>query len=183
MLTKVCSTCKEIKLKELFAKDNSKKDKLRYQCRACHTESKKDHYKDNKDKILEANRQYRVVNSDLIRVSKQRYRKENPQKIRELSRQYSRRDRKRNPAKYAAKASYRRVKVRQATPVWVDRAAINGMYQLAALFNNVGITMHVDHVVPLRSDLVCGLHCEANLQLLPASDNTSKGNRWWPDMW
>lgn len=42
--------------------------------------------------------------------------------------------------------------------------------------------MHVDHIVPLQSDSVCGFHTEQNLQLLVASDNSMKGNHWWPDM-
>jgi hypothetical protein len=41
---------------------------------------------------------------------------------------------------------------------------------------------HVDHIVPLVSKFVCGLHCEANLQLLPGPENQRKGNRVWPDM-
>jgi hypothetical protein len=50
-------------------------------------------------------------------------------------------------------------------------------YEKAA---EMGLT--VDHVVPLKSPLVCGLHCEANLELIPANDNFRKGNRHWPDM-
>lgn len=37
---------------------------------------------------------------------------------------------------------------------------------------------HVDHVAPLVHPLICGVHCIANLQYLPAADNLSKHNKW-----
>ena len=40
----------------------------------------------------------------------------------------------------------------------------------------------VDHIVPLQSEKVCGLHTFSNLQLLDSDLNKSKGNRRWPDM-
>ena len=36
--------------------------------------------------------------------------------------------------------------------------------------------MHVDHVIPLRNRLVCGLHTQFNLQLLTPTENMRKGN-------
>ena len=41
----------------------------------------------------------------------------------------------------------------------------------------------VDHVVPLQSKFVCGLHCEANLQVITKSKNASKCNRFPANGW
>ncbi|HEX4608225.1 MAG TPA: hypothetical protein VH092_08465 [Urbifossiella sp.] len=60
---------------------------------------------------------------------------------------------------------------------WADLDAIKSIYQDA---NRLGLT--VDHIVPLVSKLVCGLHCEANLQLITFEENLRKSNRFWPDM-
>lgn len=72
----------------------------------------------------------------------------------------------------------------QAACVWADITAITKLFRWAAeLERATGIEHNVDHIVPLKSPLVCGLHWEGNLQITPASDNKSKNNRHWPDMW
>ncbi len=71
----------------------------------------------------------------------------------------------------------------QTVPAWVNNSAISEVYREARTLTELtGVPHHVDHVVPLRSPLVCGLHWEKNLQVLPATNNIRKGNRWWPDM-
>jgi len=63
------------------------------------------------------------------------------------------------------------------------KIAINEVYEEAKrITKETGIKHHVDHIVPLDSMIVQGLHCLANLQILEGSINISKGNRFWPDM-
>lgn len=40
----------------------------------------------------------------------------------------------------------------------------------------------VDHIIPLNSPLVCGLHWYKNMQLMVELDNNQKGNIVWPGM-
>jgi Uri superfamily endonuclease len=67
--------------------------------------------------------------------------------------------------------------------LWADSSNMDEKYLLAKhLSEQTGAQWHVDHIVPLFSSLVCGLHCEANMQVIPAEENISKSNRVWPDM-
>jgi len=65
-----------------------------------------------------------------------------------------------------------------ATPKWSNYEAITTIYKQAALISvKTGKKHHVDHIVPLNGKIVCGLHWEYNLQILPAKENLRKGNK------
>ena len=69
-------------------------------------------------------------------------------------------------------------------PAWLDREAAFRVYIAAAVMSELtGIAYVVDHAVPLISDRVCGFHCESNLKVITADENSRKSNRVWPGMW
>lgn len=75
----------------------------------------------------------------------------------------------------------RRAQKLQATAPWADNKAIADIYTKASqLTASTGAQWHVDHIDPLLSKLVCGLHVPENLQVLPASINMSKSNKFRP---
>jgi hypothetical protein len=88
---------------------------------------------------------------------------------------------KANPELYRVLVNTRRRRNRQATPKWVsaeERAQIRALYAEAQrLTKTLGIPYEVDHVYPLISDQVCGLHLLANLQIIPKAENLKKSNQ------
>lgn len=72
-------------------------------------------------------------------------------------------------------------RAREATPSWLtpeQRAEITAIYAKArAMTKATGVKYVVDHIVPLRSEEVCGLHVPWNLQILTHNDNCAKSNK------
>jgi hypothetical protein len=89
---------------------------------------------------------------------------------------------KKFPEHYAASAAkYRAIKLLR-TPKWLtedDFWMIKEAYHLASLRTKMlGFQWHVDHIVPLQGDNVCGLHVPKNLQVIPAAQNITKHNKF-----
>lgn len=104
---------------------------------------------------------------------------ENPEKFRKRNSEEQKRRYARDPSTFVAKGARRRARL--AAPHWADPSVIRELYAVARrVTKSTGIKWAVDHIVPLQSELVCGLHCEANLRVIPDSLNKSKSNRSWP---
>ena len=67
-------------------------------------------------------------------------------------------------------------------PDWLtdyDILAMKCIYQVAAMRNaNSDIRWSVDHIIPLNGKTVSGLHVPSNLQVIPLSENLSKGRKY-----
>lgn len=89
-----------------------------------------------------------------------------------------------NVTKNKRKAEYTMYKKRSkdATPKWVKTHYDQEMKYLLNLRNDArtltGEEYHLDHIVPLKHDLICGLNVPWNIQVLPAKENLSKSNSW-----
>lgn len=86
-----------------------------------------------------------------------------------------------NKVQVRADTKARRRKHRQATPKWLSRkqkSEIRQIYQIAiTMSQTTGEQYVVDHIVPLRSDTVCGLHVPWNLRVITQEENLKKSNK------
>lgn len=133
----------------------------------------------NKAKIKLYSASWNKANAEKAKARKSSYYTANKVKVSAQAAAW----RKDNAANLNAKEGRRRAMKLQATPQWANDFFIKEAYHLAKLRSRVlGFKWQVDHIVPLKSAIVCGLHCEANLQVIPQIANLSKGNREWPNM-
>lgn len=81
-----------------------------------------------------------------------------------------------------ARCARRKAAKIQRTPDWLTddhHFLISEIYKASQERSDMtGVPHHVDHIVPLRGKKVSGLHVPWNLQVITASENLSKLNKW-----
>lgn len=149
-----CCTCKMIR-------EKASKGKLAYN---------KNRYETKKAHILAlAKAKYDITGPNVTYQAS--WRQDNADRIRQY--------RKDNAGLFAFHAANRRSWTRAATPPWADMEAIKAFYvEAARLTIETGIKHEVDHIIPLRHKLVCGLHCPANLRVITSAENRIKNNKF-----
>lgn len=99
----------------------------------------------------------------------------------EVKREYQRTWKDRNVTWVRADTKSRRRKHREATPPWLSRqhkAEMRDIYRIAiTMSKTTGERYVVDHIVPLRSPTVCGLHVPWNLRVMTQDENLRKSNK------
>lgn len=125
----------------------------------------------------ESQRAYFKANREKHSASMKAWREANAETHKELRKAW----RESNLDRCAAIEAKRRSKKLQATPKWMTAAdfeAIREWYTIAKELQWLSEEpLHIDHIIPLQGKDVSGLHIAANLQILPASENISKGNK------
>jgi Tfp pilus assembly protein PilE len=151
-LLKKCSKCREEKSVELFSKSADRKDGLQRHCKQCKREYAQAWAKANPEEKLARARKFNKNNPDYHRLYQATY----------------------SPMRRALKLN--------ATPKWLtedDLDVIQWVYEMREERTNAtGVMHHVDHIVPLKGENVCGLHVWWNMQILTATDNVRKNNKW-----
>jgi hypothetical protein len=146
---KICCVCEIEKQINEFHKDKTQKDGHKHFCKVCAKIRRKIQH-----------RTYYDNNSEKIIQSQLKYAKENPEIIR-------------------AKNAKRRAAKLNATVSWSNKEKIDSVYKEAReLELEDGIKRHVDHIIPLQGENVCGLHVENNLQILTSEENHKKTNKF-----
>jgi len=172
---KACTKCKAIQPLMDFYAHKPAKDGRQSWCKKCHRAECVQRYRVDPARKLVANADWQKANRDKRAAHAKAWRQANPERAAAVTRAYERA----NPEKGYARVGTRRAAKQNATPAWANRFFIQEAYHLAKLRTKMtGFAWHVDHIVPLKSPVVCGLHCEANLQVIPAVVNLSKGNRF-----
>lgn len=145
----------------------------------------------NPDRQREHERRWRKRNSERERKRLREFYLKNPERRRQYGDAFYRKHsssvlaRKRayyraNPDKARVYVVLRRAAKLNCTPSWLTEAhleEISRVYKKAASMRRGGADVHVDHIVPLAGEFVCGLHVPWNLAIIPARDNQQKGNK------
>lgn len=133
----------------------------------------------NREKFIAAGAKWRSENREKSRIAARRWQDNNLKKFKEDHAKW----RRLNAAKRCAKQALRKASKRMASPIWANQFFIAEAYDLANRRSKLfSFKWHVDHIVPLQSKIVCGLHAHTNLRVIPGSENISKHNKYWPDM-
>ncbi|WP_141984726.1 HNH endonuclease signature motif containing protein [Bordetella hinzii] len=209
MQEKACSKCGVVKSLDQFHKASKEPLGVRSRCKLCVRQDGKAYRENNPERRKQTTREYHVRNAATINAKSAQWYAENKERAKKTRADWREKNfdkwradvsqyqalhkehlaqrqkewAKANRSQLAEKQARRVAAVVRATPPWADLARINQFYaDVAFMRSATGIAYEVDHIVPLQSDIVCGLHCEENLQVLTAKENKVKHNTQWPDM-
>lgn len=175
---KKCSAFGEMKSGTEFYRDNLTTDGLRHRCKTCMNASSKRWYEANKESHAESMGRWWNENREKGIEYQRRRIALHAERDKETVRAWK----ARNLGLLASYAAKRRYQQKIATPKWANAGDMAMWKEVAEVLSRSGIQFVVDHVVPIMSETVCGLHWEGNMQVLTKRENEAKQNLHWPEM-
>lgn len=174
---KTCVACTLTKSIECFGLTNRNRSGYLTRCKVCLNVKNSEWRKANPEKAKAQQLRYVRGSEEKVRQAKKNYIDANREKAMRAVRKWQ----SENPHKVNAATARRYASKTRATPSWASSRMIDLFYFYARwLTAQTGVPHHVDHIVPLRSKWVCGLHVEFNLQILTGVENVRKNNSFRP---
>lgn len=160
---KHCPSCSSDKPSVMFYKNRSRHDGLDYHCKHCSMSAVRSYQEKNKDKKLAYAKSYRKTHKyqQINKISRMKH----IETVRRLVRE-------------------RVLSIKAATPKWLTASHFFQMREMVKIRNEVQwlseARLSIDHIIPLKGPIVCGLHVPWNLQIIPLADNLAKGTKLVP---
>lgn len=153
---KVCTRCKQNQPTTEYNKNVRLKSGLTSHCKTCARE-------ENQRQRLRRGTEY-----------ERKWNSQNKERRAEYSKKYN----TANPHVMQAIVAKRKAAKLQATPDWLTEEQLSQIKALYAKSASMSTPHHVDHIVPLQGENVCGLHVPWNLRVIPADENIRKSNKF-----
>lgn len=184
---KACKTCGVMKGLGEYHCNRLARDGRSNTCKTCATARAKAWQANNKERVRARylgdayrarSREHYARNREARKAKDKAWRERNPEKFKASCRRWL----AKQPGYNSNHVRLRRLREKRAMLSCLTWRDVRPFYALAAkLTKETGIEHHVDHIIPINSPVVCGLHVPANLQVIRGDENRRKRNRFSPD--
>jgi len=174
---KLCASCK---VNQPTSNFRWAKTRFESWCKKCKSKHKKEWYRKNREYAIAEATKYHYASYTEKREHKVKkaveWVKNNPEKYKVNAKKCY----EKTKLKRFAYQALARAKRRNAVPKWFNsiKEDVQKIYKEARTKTlETGIPHEVDHIIPLVSDYVCGLHVPNNLRVITRYENRSKQNK------
>jgi hypothetical protein len=186
---KTCTRCGAVKPQDAFPSNG--KHYFKSYCKVCESAINKAKYADpvwraarrekhlvweqaNRERHIAVSKKWKLDNVEATRAQTAQYRRENAEMLRLQAKEYA----AKNKDKRVMWQMAREKAIKERTPVWtteLDLWLMEEAKELARLRTEVmGVKWVTDHIIPLRSPIVSGLHVPKNIRVVLDVENCRK---------